>query len=93
MNMDKVILEKFKEVTIEVVDKQAIATNEVVNLVNKLPIQFNDSNEALAQNMLRVLIAGQGAILLGLSVLLHEDDTEIEIPQAFRDAFNDSGKE
>ena len=52
----------------------------------------------MRDNILKVLLAGQGAILLGLSVLLHEEDIEIEIPRAFRDAFNngvpdENGKE
>jgi len=91
--MDREALEKFKVTTIKAVDSQVFMTNDAHKAVGALPIKLGDGDEAVAQNILTILLAGQGAVLLGLSVLLHEDDTEIEIPQAFRDAFQDDGKE
>ena len=82
-NMGSVALETFREVTIRLVDRQAFATHQLISTLSSQPVDN--------VSMLRVLLVGQGAMLLALSALLHEND-EVEIPQAFRDAFEDMGE-
>jgi len=87
--MDRLTLEKLRETTIKVVDMRVFTTNQACQLVSKLLPQLDNSDESIAQNILRILLVGQSAILLALSVLLREGDSDIEVPQAFRDAFQD----
>jgi len=87
--MDRLALEKLREATIKAVDRQVCITNQACQLVSRLPPWLDNSDESIAQDILRTLLMGQSTILLALSILLHESDSNIEVPQAFRDAFQD----
>jgi len=79
--------ERFWDVALSAVNKRIQVYSQAQKL---LPPRFDETPEAISQNVLGLLLIGQSTILMALRALMVRGESgDREIPAAFLDAFGE----